>query len=350
MAVTAAEMTAITGSRVRPIMWWAFIGGLFVALDVYVFGAWILSDEFRPQPPGDTPVPGFVMFWVRFWEFVSIALGVGCLVYLVRCTFRKEAFPTLAIFMIAWQLSLWQDPIINFIRPMFTYSSAFYNMGSWSSFVPGWISPNGSRMPEPIFFQVGMYMFGITMGCMLCFAAMRAAKRRWPSLNAVQLVGIACLTGISFDMFLEFFWLRMQLYSYLGTIHAATAYDGELWQFPFYNFMIWGCVLGICGSLYYFKDDKGRMLVERGVETIRSRRGQTVARVLATTAFINLIYLTYSVIMILSTLYIDPWASGLPSWMRNDMCGAGTQYECPGPDVAIPLPESGPLPPFTGRN
>lgn len=349
MAITYEEAASITGTRTRPIYWWAAIGFGFVLLDIYVLGAWVLSDKFTPTPIGDTPVPGWVLMWTRLWEAVSVALGVGCVVYIIRSYIRNNRMPALAVFLLAWQAAVWQDPIINFVRPMFTYSSVFFNMGSWSDFIPGWISPNGSKMPEPLFFQAGMYMVGIAMSAVLCSYVMRQAKRRWPTIGVVQLVLIACATGIAWDMFVEFFWVRMQLYSYLGTIEEGTLFYGNIWQFPLYNFCVWGSVLGITGSLYYFRDDKGNMLVERGAEKIRGKASNAWLRVLAVTGFINLIMLAYSVILMFTTLYIDPWPKNTPSWMRNEMCGAGTQFECPAKDVPIPLPDSGPMPPFKGR-
>jgi len=54
-------------------------------------------------------------------------------------------------------------------------------------------------------------------------------------------------------------------------------------------------------------------------------------------------------IIVLSTLYIDPFPETTPTWLRNEMCGKGTDYECPARDVHVPLPGSGPLPPYTGR-
>ena len=92
------------------------------------------------------------------------------------------------------------------------------------------------------------------------------------------------------------------------------------------------------------------MLVERGVDRLKSVRGQTLLRILAVGGFINVAYLTYSIIYLLTTFQIDAWPANYPSHIRNGLCGKGTEYECPGPDVHIPIKGSGPLPPFTGRN
>lgn len=48
----------VQGRKVRPIKGWAAIGAFFVALQLYVYAAWITSDHFKQTPVGDTPPPG----------------------------------------------------------------------------------------------------------------------------------------------------------------------------------------------------------------------------------------------------------------------------------------------------
>jgi hypothetical protein len=55
--------------------------------------------------------------------------------------------------------------------------------------------------------------------------------------------------------------------------------------------------------------------------------------------------LVYFIPIIALTPYADAVPDGYPTYLTNGMCGEGTEYACPGPNVPIPLPESGPLPP-----
>ena len=77
---------------------------------------------------------------------------------------------------------------------------------------------------------------------------------------------------------------------------------------------------------------------------------QSFYRFLAMAGFVNLMFLTYNIIMIGIAFSADPAPEGFPSWLKTGQCGEGTQYECIGPNVHVPLPGSGPNPPFTGRN
>src|SRR3546814_1858443 len=61
-------------------------------------------------------------------------------------------------------LTMWiQDPMCNYFNFTFMYNAHFVNMGSWSSFLPGWQSPRGSNLPEPIFLMGGIYLWWTTI-------------------------------------------------------------------------------------------------------------------------------------------------------------------------------------------
>src|SRR3546814_16200910 len=67
-------------------------------------------------------------------------------------------------------LTMWiQDPMCNYFNFTFMYNAHFVNMGSWSSFLPGWQSPRGSNLPEPIFLMGGIYLWWTTIN-VLAFA------------------------------------------------------------------------------------------------------------------------------------------------------------------------------------
>ncbi len=351
MAFSASsESIPLTGNPARPIVWWAGIGFFFVSLEIYIFGSWILSDKFTPTDPGPSPLPGYTELFITFFEGVGLVLGIGVLLWFARLAWRRQALPAAGVLILGWLTAFWQDPLINYFRPNFTYNSYFNNFGSWSEFIPGWRSPNGSKMPEPLFFDFGVYLFVIPFGCFVCAFALRKAKKRWPHLNTVQLILIAFAAMFFYDLILEAIWVRSGVYAYPGAIWSLSLWGGEHYQFPIYESIFWGAALAAVGSLYYFRDDKGHMLVERGIEKLKSVRGQTILRILAVGGFVNMAYLTYSILYLLTTFQIDAWPDNYPSHIRNGLCGIGTDYECPGPDVHIPIKGSGPLPPYTGRN
>lgn len=337
-------------TQTQPIMWWAGLGAFFVVLQIYIFAAWIGSPHFTPTLPGPTPLPWFSALEIMVIQVGAPILVLGGLVWLVVATRRLGRVPTLGLIVFAWASAYWQDPLINYVRPAFSYNSHFINFGSWCELVPGWLSPNGSKMPEPLFFGLGAYAFVIPTSALICAFAMRQVKRLRPRTTGFQLVLVALATMFACDLVVEGLLVYTQMYAYTGSIHALSLWPGTLHQFPLYESLLGGAAAAASGALFYFRDDKGNTLVERGVQNLRIQRGATLMRALAISGFVNLVLLSTTLIYIFLNLQMDPWPTNVPSYLRNGVCGVGTQIECPGPDVHIPTLRSGPLPPFTGRN
>jgi hypothetical protein len=90
--------------------------------------------------------------------------------------------------------------------------------------------------------------------------------------------------------------------------------------------------------LRYFRDDRGRSVVERGVDAmVASTRKKNLLRVLAVTGFINVVFVTfYNLPIQFFNLHVDTMPTH-PTYLRSGLCGEGTPYSCPGPEVPIYL-------------
>ena len=250
----------------------------------------------------------------------------------------------------AWTTAWWQDPLFNWSRPNFVYNGYFFNMGAWVEYVPGAINPTGNLLAEPPLMAAMVYVWMPLMMTFFCAYVMRKAKAKWPSLSVGQLMLVGLGAMMVCDLIIECFWVHTRSYSYVSTIHALTLWAGEIYQFPIYESLFWGGVWACSGILYYFRDDRGHTVIDRGIDQIKSTKMQVLYRFLAMVGYINIVFACYNIIMILIGFSADPAPEGYPSWLLTGQCGAGTHYECPGPNVHVPLPESGPNPPFTGRN
>jgi hypothetical protein len=90
--------------------------------------------------------------------------------------------------------------------------------------------------------------------------------------------------------------------------------------------------------LRYFRDDKGRSVVERGADSLAaSNKWRTALRAFAVIGFVNAMFVVYNVMMSFIALQIDQTPAGYPEYLRNGLCGPGTAWACPGPDVPIPM-------------
>ena len=324
------------------MVWWSAIGAMFVALQVYVLGSWLASGDFAASPKGADPVPGSHHLLVMALQILSPLMFLVAIAYVVRQSRREGQVSFDALFLIAWVSMAWQDPIVNYIRPTFFYSADFVNIGSWTEHIPGWISPNGRLLPEPVFFTVPTYGY-LVFVTILSSAVMRYAKTRWPRLGTAGIIATGFTVMTVFDVLFECAFIRTGALSYPGAVHGLSIWGGETYQFPIYQAVLWsGTMWTATGALRYFRDDKGRSVVERGVDTLqRGRSVRVILRGLALCGFVNVCMLAYNIAFSWFALHVDQ-TPAYPSYRRAGICGPGTAYDCPGPSVPIPLPQSPP--------
>jgi hypothetical protein len=234
---------------------------------------------------------------------------------------------------------VWQDPMVNYISTQYLLNSNLINFGSWTfGSTPGWVSPNGNLLPEPIVLYPAVYMlFGIVPVALLC-AAWRGYRRRYPNGTRWGYVAIALGLGILLDVLAEVAMIRGDVFAYPNAIQSVTLWAGERHQFPLYEGLFVCFVMTAGACLRYSRDDRGETWVERGVNRLRLRRLHTPVRFLAVYAYLQLaMIVTYDIPMMGVSLHTDTFVSGYPSYMVNGLCVAGVDgKQCPGRGVPIP--------------
>jgi len=323
---------------------WAALGAFFLAITVYVFAAWIISGDATPTKPGPDPIPGYVKAFAWFWQILGPVLMIGCIIYVVRRSRREGRITFDAMILFAWATAMWLDPATNnFIRPNLLYNSYLINFGSWAPHIPGWLSPNANLLPEPIVAYSGLYgVPGVLVAMFGCWA-MRIGRRLRPNMGKVGVFVCGAVTIAVFDVFLEIFLIRAQMWSYPLAIRSLSLFPGTKFQFPLYEAVLFGTCWAATAALRFFRDDKGRSIVERTIseDEMDTKKG-TLKRLLAVTGFVHLTYVIYSMCFSWAAVYGGPYPEGYKSWMLNGMCGPGTEYVCQGPKEHIPVRGSGP--------
>lgn len=331
--------------RAKPVKWWAAAGACFVVLQAYVFSAWIVSGKATPTPQGPTPVPG----WMKVVAWVCQILGpiaaAGfCYWFLIRPWRRERRISVDGMFLIAIASMYWQDPLLNYTQNWATINTYYLNWGSWTTNIPGWLSPNGNRFGEAILFSGPAYIYAVFAAILVSNAVMRRAKQRWPQLGTFGLIMVCYAFIATFDLFAEGIWARFGLFTYAGSIKGLTIFHGHYYQFPLYEPLLFGGVWTTWACLRYFKNDKGQTIAERGVDLIvtTDRRRMTL-RTLALVGALNVFYLVgYNIPIQWFSLHADPWPEDVTnrSYFTSGICGPGTDYACSGPGVPIPRPDS----------
>lgn len=351
-----ATITAETGAhetaglpiskRARPILWWAALGVVALAVQLYGYGGWILSGDAQPQSfaHDDLSFGTKAVAWGS--QIVCVGLFIGMAIYVARQCRPDRRLTFDAMLLTAWVACVWQDPLVNYVRNTFFYNSYYLNFGAWSNFIPGWVSPRGEMIPEAVVLVFFGYA-GISLPIIFAInGIMRRARAVRPTIGKVGLVLVALGSAAAIDIALELFWVRTGNMAYLGTVHALSLWGGTRYQWPLYEGLFWGGVWAAIACVRFFRDDKGRTFVERGLEELRvSTRTKTWASVLAVIGFFNVAFGVYNIAWNWMSLNIDPTPPGISKALRNGICGAETPQECPGPEVPIPLRGSPSTPP-----
>ncbi|MDD3444837.1 MAG: spirocyclase AveC family protein [Zavarzinia sp.] len=329
----------VSRATTRPILWWAALGAVFAAFQLYLFGAWILSPGFAPVDPGADAITdlGRIVMWGVALSFCSMA--AAGLAWILVDLARGRALNIVQLLMIGCAFCLWQDPTVNLLRPVAMYNTHYPNMGSWAEQIPWWFSPNGARNAQPLTFQSALYPVMVPVWVITAWAVMVGARRRWPRLGGPWLALLASAAITIGQTGAEVAMVRGEIFAYGGVIESLTVFPGTRWQFPVYGAFLWSIGTVALACLMFWRDVEGRTVVERGIETLAPGTG--TANLLRALAFIgaaNLAILAYYLPFQFVSLYSDPWPDVFPSYFLNGVCGEGTGYACPDPVLPVPGP------------
>ena len=172
-------------------------------------------------------------------------------------------------------------------------------------------------------------------------AVMRRAKSRFPQISNFMLALTGVFTVMVFDLVVECVLIRLcGIFAYIGAVRSLSLFAGPWYQFPLYESFFFGGFWGICALLLYFRDDKGMSFVERGVETSslakRSNFFKAWMRTLAIVGFVLTVeFFVYACLPQVIVVNGDPFPDDTPAFFINGMCGEGTPYACPRPELPI---------------
>jgi hypothetical protein len=332
---------------------WAALGGVFLAFNLYLYVAWVASGDFQSVAKGPTPVPTYAKIVLHGWEAgISIFFVILTYRWVIRPWRRDRRLGFDALFLLAFLSLTWQDVFMNYTQTAFLYNAEFVNFGSWYRWVPGWVSPNGNSVPEPllgIFTLYGPFFF---LGAVAGGWCMRKVKEHRPATRSAALFGFATLFFLAWLIFFELVCMRFgHMWAYPGAARSGvlgwfTLFKGTYYQYPVYVEGLFGAILMATFALVrYHKNDKGESWAERGASDLKLQQGpKTAVRFLALCGIVNVIYLgTYFIPWNVFSLNSDPWPKSIVDrsyLVGGNRCGPNTTYACPGPNIPIPRPHS----------
>lgn len=324
--------------RARPVLWWAGLGAASLALGIYMWSRWLLSGPER-TPIGSSKVPTFMLVNARAQEIVGCIAFVYLFNRFVVRPWRRDGHMSWdGSFFLAACIIYWGDLAANYINYNTLYNSAFVNWGSWFNYLPGWAPPNGAQMVEAPLWSGTWYSFGIFGVAVLYCNIMRRIKARWPRIGTLGTIGIFVLMSMAIDLLIEVPYVILGTYTYPGALKGWTLFYGHYYQFPLYEPVVMGAFWSGCASIRYFRNDKGQSFVESGLERVTvGSKGKAWLRTLSLTAALTIVlHGLYTVpFTLIQGLHSGAWPEDIVSrsYFTNGLCGPGTHYACPGPEV-----------------
>ena len=335
----AGRISPTTGSNYK---FWAVVGAVLLVIELYTWIAWISGPHFTPTIPNE-PMTDTQMNVVWGYQIVAPLLMIVCAWYWIIKPWREQGQLTtdgmLAISMI---MIVFYDPTFNYASTSLMYNAHLINFGAWTSSMPGWMSPNGHLLPEPLLVAIPGYLVAVFGQAVFVLWVLRKYKARHPETGPLTIALLIVLSLVVVDTLAEIILIQSRIYMYPGAIHALTIWPGEWYQFPLTEGIFFGGFgIGATALLMYFRDDRGETFADRGLERTRYRKGRKqLTKFLALLGFSHAAFLMlYTVPSAFVALHADPYPEDIPAYFENGMCVYGKEANlCPGPGVMMPRP------------
>jgi Spirocyclase AveC-like len=346
MFATHAHDSAVPATqsfpRVGRVTIWASIGVAILLFQLYVLIRWVCGPYFTPTNPGSDPISASQQTYFLLLQIAVTVAAVICLIkWLIVPWWREGEMTSSGRLFAAGAMIFFWDLGMNFTSTVLFYNSHLVNYGAWAlGSWPGWVSPDGNLLPEPVFITIPGYTSLVTTQAIFVCWLLRKAKERWPGLGVMPQLGIILVGCTVVDSIIEIALLKTGAYAYPGAVRSLTLFAGKTYQFPLYEgFLFGGLGVGAMTALHHFRDDKGFTYAEKGIDQMNmGKAGKQWIRGLAVYGFCHLLFLSlYTIPMQFFSLNSDPFPEGYPSYMVNGMCTYGIhRNQCPGPGVMMP--------------
>jgi hypothetical protein len=314
----------------------AALGAVYFFVEIWTLTAW-LSDGVHEvtafRDPNSVDAHAAMVY-----QILAVILAIGVMIHLVRSCMRERRLTFDAKFCIMGFLLYFVDPFANWAQPTFYYSSNWVNLANWCGHAPLMVNPDCGRLPEPVLFLWLLYTFAFLLFAMGMNKVMGAIKRWRPTISTIGLIGTAFGIAMLIDAALELPMIAFKLWYYPGWPLSLT---GSAMRYPFAAPFIASILFTGLASVRYFKDDKGRTIVERGIDHLKPAT-RSVVVILALIGISQGCATISCLILVANGPYMQQYPR-MPAWLVNDMCDApgitGTAYgPCPGsPGYLAPL-------------
>ena len=309
----------------------ALIGIPFLAWEAWTVTAWLADG---PHPVTTFRTTGSSSWWAaRVIEGLLVVVAVAVTVHLVRDCRRTGRLLTFDVMFCLAALGTVNGDVPNLLHPVLLYSSNWINLNAMCGHMPFVVNPDCGRAPDPIFAFGLMTLFAYLGMAIVAGRVVSRARSRRPGIsNGRLLVGVLA-GGIVLDLLIEaVLVIPLRLWSWTPMPGSLSLGGG--FHYPWIEALAAGLFLGLVMAVRVFRDDRGRTIVQRGLEHHTPSRRTAVTMLALYGAFQLGVWGVANLPVMTLGFYQRQW-SPLPSHVVNDLCDApgvhGTRYgPCPG--------------------
>jgi hypothetical protein len=318
------------------------IGLLLLCVELYTWGKWIGGAHFVTTHPVEAMTDTQMNVLLAYQVVAPILMLFAIWYWIVKPWRQNGNLTTDGMLAISMTMIVFFDPTYNYASTSLLYNSHLWNFGAWTSSMPGWMSPRGHLLPEPLLVAIPGYLVAVFGQAVLVLWVLRKYLAKRPSTSVFTIVLLIVGSLFVFDTFAEIILIRSRVYVYPGAIHALALWPGQWYQFPLTESLFFGGFgIGVTALLMHFKDDRGETFADRGLEKLGYSSGKKqILKFLSLFGCAHLGFLMlYTVPSAFVALHSDEYPNNIPQYFINDMCAYGIDgKQCPGPGVMMPRP------------
>jgi hypothetical protein len=303
-------------TRTTPARIWAGLGVVFLAIQAWILGQWILVEGIHMTFDRNADISAGRAAAVWGVQGLTAALWIVVVVVLVRQCRRERRLTFDAVIAIGFTLCAWQDPLLEWFKPTFfhSYYSLQFNP-NWGPYLPGWDHP-GLHQPITLAVFPGVLAYTVMITCVWIQGWLTnwVAQRR-PHWGTPRILAACLLAGLAVVVAFEAVAISTGIYTYPLAIQPLSLWGGHWYQYPVTEMISWALFLTAATMMrhkLYTQDITPHIF--RGAE-IRPGRRNTWIRLLAGIGFANVLMITYVITNAALSFLGGPIPADTPSYL-----------------------------------
>ncbi|MFD7090716.1 spirocyclase AveC family protein [Streptomyces sp. NPDC059896] len=290
-----SDSNSAGGSRWKtPVMAWAILGLLFLVVQAFIFGHWLMESDISPAPyvGHEIATSRRVYSWVH--QAVMSVAFLGIAAYFLHHCRKNRKVTFMAAVYVGWIFTFWQDPIAYYRTKVAILNHSFINVSTWGPSIPGFHGPDPQSQIQEVVGSTG-FGYGITIFAILGVRAILDLvcnpRRQWKLHTLIPAAFILCVIAC---IAVEMYYIRgAHAWAWIATYPGPTLFEGHWYQMSVLGDVLYGLAMLPMVVMDRIARDRGTEVAAlRGTDRLPTR-AQPWSRILAGIGLVNACFLLY---------------------------------------------------------